>query len=65
MVERDETYNGQQPYSDWLYYYGKFFQSPIGHVFAGNLDLTNDPADTIRGELHLRGLTLSTTLTGN
>ena len=59
------TYNGQQPYSDWLYYYGKFFPSPIGHAFTGNIDLTNDPADTIRGELHLHGLTLSTTLTGN
>jgi hypothetical protein len=59
------TYNGQQPYSDWLYYYGKFFQSPIGQAFTGNIDLTNDPADTIRGELHLHGLTLSTTLTGN
>lgn len=58
------TYNGQQPYGDWLYYYGRFFQSPIGQVFAGNLDLTNDPADTIRGELHLYGLTLSTTLKG-
>ena len=59
------TYNGQQPDSDWLYYNGKFFQSPIGHAFVGNLDLTNDPADTIRGELHLHGLTLATTLTGN
>ena len=59
------TYNEQQPYSDWLYYDGKFFQSPIGQAFTGNLDLTNDPADTIRGELHLHGLTLSTTLMGN
>ena len=59
------TYNGQQPYSDWLFYDGNFFQSPIGKAFTGNVDLTNDPADTIRGELHLHGLTLSTTLTGS
>ena len=59
------TYNGQQPYSDWLYYDGNFFQSPIGQAFTGNVDLTNDPADTLRGELHLHGLTLSTTLTGS
>jgi len=59
------TYNGQQPYSDWLFYDGNNFQSPIGQAFSGNVDLTNDPADTLRGELHLHGLTLSTTLTGS
>ncbi len=58
------TYNGQQPYGDWLFYYGKFFTSPIGQSFHGDIDLTNDPQDEIRGELHLRGLTLSTTMTG-
>jgi hypothetical protein len=58
------TYNGQRPYSDWLYYHGTFFQSPIGEAFTGNIDLTNDPTDTLRGELHLHGVTLSTTLSG-
>lgn len=58
------TYDGQQPYGDWLFYYGKFFSSSIGQTFHGDIDLTNDPQDEIRGELHLRGLTLSTTMTG-
>ena len=58
------TYNGQRPYSDWLYYHGTFFQSPIGEAFTGDIDLTNDPTDTLRGELHLHGVTLSTTLSG-
>jgi hypothetical protein len=58
------TYNGQQPYSDWLYYYGTFFKATIGQPFVGDIDLVNDPQDKIRGELHLHGLTLSTTLTG-
>ena len=62
--EEMRTYNGQQPYSDWLFYYGKFFTSPIGQAFHGDINLTNDSQDTIRGELHLHGLTLSTTMTG-
>jgi hypothetical protein len=59
------TYNGQQPYGDWLLYYGNFFRSPIGQSYVWDIDLTNDAQDAIRGELHLRGLTLSTTLTGS
>jgi hypothetical protein len=58
------TYDGQQPYSDWLMYHGQFFTSPIGQPFHGHIDLTNDPQDAIRGELHLHGLTVSTTMTG-
>ena len=58
------TYDGRQTYPDWLFYSGNFFPSPIGQPFRGNLDLTNDASDEIRGELHLRGLTLSTTMTG-
>ncbi len=58
------TYDGQMPYSDWLFYYGEFFTSPIGQAWSGDLDLVNDAQDQIRGELHLRGLTLSTTMTG-
>jgi hypothetical protein len=45
-------------------YYGSFFASPIGKAFRGDVDLTNDPADATRGELHMHGLTLTTTLTG-
>jgi hypothetical protein len=62
--EEMRTYDGQQPYSDWLYYYGSFFQSPIGQAFRGDVDLTNDARDAIRGRLHLGGLTLTTTLKG-
>lgn len=59
------TYNAQPaPASDWLYYYGTFFASPIGAPFRGDIDLTNDPGDPYRGELHIHGLVLSTTLTG-
>jgi hypothetical protein len=62
--EEMRTYDGQLPDSDWLYYYGKFFASPIGQAFQGDLVLTNDAQDGIRGELHLLGLTLSTTMSG-
>jgi hypothetical protein len=58
------TYDGQSGYGDWLFYYGNYFRSPIGQPFHGDIDLTNDPADDIRGELHLHGLTLSTTMSG-
>lgn len=57
------TYNGQNP-GDWLYYEGTFAPSRIGSAFQGDLDLTNQSSDTIRGELHLHGLVLSTSLTG-
>jgi hypothetical protein len=59
------TYNGQTGLADWLYYRGTFFKAPIGTSFQGDLDLTNVPADPYRGELHLRGLVLSTTLSGS
>ena len=63
--EEMRTYDGQLPYSDWLYYYGRFFASPIGQAFRGDIAFTNDPQDEIRGELHLQGLTLSTTMSGS
>jgi hypothetical protein len=58
------TYNGQLPNSDWLYYEGTFFKSPLGGTFVGDVDLQNEALDPFRGELHLHGLQLSTTLTG-
>ncbi len=51
-----------QPSSDWLFYHGTYFSSPVGAAFHGDVDLTNDATDSIRGELHLHGLALSTTL---
>ena len=57
------TYDAQAS-GEWLYYEGTFFKSPIGAPFHGNIDLTNASSDPFRGELHILGLTLSTTLTG-
>ena len=57
------TYDGQVD-SDWLFYRGTFFLSPIGSAFHGDLDVTNVASDATRGELHLHGVTLSTDLTG-
>jgi hypothetical protein len=60
------TYNGQPEATvDWLFYEGTFFQSPIGATFHGDLDLMNNASDPFRGELHLHGLALSTTLAGS
>ena len=59
------TYDGQ-PAGDWLFYNGAlFFKSPIGQVYRHDVDLTNQTSDEFRGELHLHGLALSTTLRGS
>jgi len=59
------TYNAQPDLNaDWLYYEGPLFHTPLGTTFSGNVDLANSPSDPIRGELHLHGLRLSTTLDG-
>lgn len=57
------TYNGQA-YGDWLYYYGTFFASPLGAAYRGDIDLTNIATDQFRGELHMHGHALSTSLSG-
>jgi hypothetical protein len=58
------TYDAQTPYGSWLAYDGHFFKSAIGQAYRGDIDLTNDASESIRGELHLHGLVLSTTLGG-
>jgi hypothetical protein len=59
------TYNAQPaPNSDWLFYSGTFFASSIGAPFRGDIDLTNDATNLYRGELHMHGVVLSTTLAG-
>ncbi len=64
-VSEMRTYNGQPPaQEDWLYYEGTFFQSPVGAVYTGDVDLTNEASDPYPGELHLHGMKLSTTLAG-
>jgi hypothetical protein len=59
------TYDAQPTLiPNWLYYRGPFFGSALGATFQGDLDLTNAADDPYRDELHLHGLALSTTLTG-
>lgn len=54
------TYDGQpSPNTDWLFYYGRFFQSPYGSAFHGDIDVSNTASDTIHGELHVHGIDLS------
>lgn len=55
------TYNAQIS-GDWLFYHRTFFESPVGVPFRGTIDVVNDPSDAIRGELHIHGLVLATTL---
>lgn len=62
-AEEMRTYDGQVD-GDWLRYTGPFFKSPIGQTFHGDVDLINDRSDRIRGEVHIHGLTMSTSLTG-
>ena len=57
------TYNGQTT-ANWLFYTGMFFQTPFGSGFRGDVDLTNDASDPIRGELHLHGTVLRTIWSG-
>jgi hypothetical protein len=57
------TYNAQ-PSADWIHYEGPFFHSPQGSPYSGDVDLV-DPSIPPRGELHLHGLQLSTTLSGS
>jgi hypothetical protein len=48
------TYNGKSP-GDWIEYTGTFFRTPLGHEFAGNIDLR---ADDGSGGLRLSGVHL-------
>jgi hypothetical protein len=64
-VSEMRTYNAQTSSdADWLTYDGPFFKSPIGTTYSGDVNLTNDASDPYRGELHIHGMKLSTTLTG-
>jgi hypothetical protein len=57
------TYDGQAD-ADWLTYHGPFIRTPVGRSFSGSLDFKNETSDKIRGEIHLHGLVLGTTLGG-
>ena len=65
QVDELRTYDAEpEPNGDWLFYDGPVFRSPLRATFKSDVDLTNEPTDALRGELHLHGLRLSTTLTG-
>jgi hypothetical protein len=54
------TYDGRDP-SEWVYYYGRQFDTPLGQPFVGDVELVNNgPEDRARAILHFRGLKLST-----
>jgi hypothetical protein len=42
-----------------------FFQSQVGAAFRGDVDFTNAASDPVRGEIHLRGVELTTTFAPN
>lgn len=50
------TYDGQSPYSDWIYYTGEFFKSDLGSPFVGDINLTSDPVNDFRGSIHFQEL---------
>jgi hypothetical protein len=56
--EEIRTYDGK-PKPEWIYYFGRFFDQPVGQPFSGDLDLHNNgPADTSHGVIHFKNLRL-------
>jgi hypothetical protein len=52
------TYNGQVA-ADWVYYYGDFFEEPLGKPYTGDLVLqSNGPSDIYPGTVYLHNLWL-------
>lgn len=60
--EEIRTRDGQVD-SEWLYYYGRFFATPLGQSYESELlTITNNgPEDSFDGTITFRGLTLHTT----
>lgn len=57
------TYDGQLA-GDWIYYYGDFFEQPLGTPFIGDLVLqSNGPSDTTHGTIYFLNLRLLPTFT--
>ena len=54
------TYDGD-PDGEWLYYYGPLFQTAIGSLFVGDVDLTSDFSNRggRSGRLHFTNLRLT------
>lgn len=57
------TYNGQQQYPDWIYYKGRFFESPLGQPFVGNVKLVSDSGQQFSGRIYFKNLRLQAFLT--
>ncbi len=51
------TYDGRMP-GDWVGYEGRFFESPVGQPYRGDLDVAATGPTGVRGELHLRDIVL-------
>lgn len=53
------TYNGRIP-GDWVYYYGRFFERPVGQHFTGTIDLTSsqNTYNSYTGRIHFGNLQL-------
>ncbi|MGK5085547.1 hypothetical protein WDW37_19845 [Bdellovibrionota bacterium FG-1] len=55
------TYDGRES-SNWHTYQGRFFESPLGVPFQGDLDLIGISEKGVAGSLHFRNLKIQTTL---
>ena len=54
-----DTAHASNDGTQWVYYYGEFFKSPIGSTFVGDVDVTNDDSDNgVVGKLHFKGVQL-------
>ena len=56
--EEVRTYNGNSP-GDWIYYYGKFFESQLGKAYMNpTVDLVASPNNSYMGSIHFQNLWL-------
>ncbi len=54
------TYNGKGPeQDDWIYYYGRYFESPVGTAFNGDFEeASSDTGNTYTGKVYFQSLRL-------
>ncbi|MCK4673323.1 hypothetical protein KAT67_05000 [candidate division WOR-3 bacterium] len=52
------TYDGKTQ-AEWIYYYGRFFESPVGTAFTGDFEeASSDTGNTYTGKVYFQNLTL-------
>jgi hypothetical protein len=52
------TYDGKTQ-AEWIYYYGRFFESPVGTAFTGDFEeVSSDTGNTYTGKVYFQSLTL-------